>query len=204
MRRVLLLVVALLGFVARAEALTVRDIIELSRAGLGEEVLLALIDVDRGVYRIDNATLKSLKDAGVPERVIVALVRSGRERAPDPPPPAEDPQAPPEPQVVVIDHHEPPTVREVLVPVPIYIAVDGGRSRYRRGIDRTPVESTYVPFQSGPPLPQPQLKRPEPVYWGFGGKLRPDAWKPDGHKDSPARPSDNRPSDNRPADKDRK
>ncbi len=82
MRRVLLLVVALLGFVARAEALTVRDIIELSRAGLGEEVLLALIDVDRGVYRIDNATLKSLKDAGVPERVIVALVRSGRERAP--------------------------------------------------------------------------------------------------------------------------
>ena len=190
MRRVLLLVVALLGFVAQAEALTVRDIIELSRAGLGEEVLLALIDVDRGVYRIDNATLKSLKDAGVPERVIVALVRSGRERVPDPPPPAplaEDPPAPPEPQVVVIDHHEPPTVREVLVPVPIYITVDGGRSRYRRGIDRidrTPVESAFVPFQSGPPLQQPQLKRPEPVYWGFGGKLRPDAWKPDGHKDA--------------------
>ena len=30
----------------RAEALSVRDVIELSKAGLGEEVLLALIEVD--------------------------------------------------------------------------------------------------------------------------------------------------------------
>ena len=204
MRRVVLLVFALLGFVAQAEALTVRDIIELSRAGLGEEVLLALIDVDRGVYRIDNATLKSLKDAGVPERVIVALVRSGRDRAaeqpPPPPPPADEPPPAPEPQVVVIDHHEAPQVREVLVPVPIYITVDGARSRYRRSIDRTPVESTYVPFQSGPPLSQPQVTKPAPVYWGFGGKLRPDAWQPHGHntekenrrQDSAAKPGDKR------------
>jgi len=63
---------------ARADALTVRDVVELTRAGLGEEVLLALIEVDRSVFPIDAATLKELKVNGVSERVIAAMVRSGR------------------------------------------------------------------------------------------------------------------------------
>ena len=198
MRRVLLLVVALLGFVARAEALTVRDIIELSRAGLGEEVLLALIDVDRGVYRIDNATLKSLKDAGVPERVIVALVRSGRERAPD----RRRPHRPPRTRRRRPSRRSSSSIttsRRLCARCSCRSRSTSPWTAAGRGIaaaiDRTPVESTYVPFQSGPPLPQPQLKRPEPVYWGFGGKLRPDAWKPDGYKESRERSSDNRPAD---------
>jgi hypothetical protein len=198
MRRFLITAVAVLALASRADALTIRDVIELSRAGLGEDVLLALIDVDRGVYDIDTATLKSLKDAGVPEKVIVALVRSGRDRAADPPvvpvdPPAGLPPAP-EPQVVVIDHHQEPRVREVVVPVPVYIPVDVSHARRRRPLNSVPVESTYVPFQSGPPLHPPQPRKTEPVYWGFGGKLRPDAWKPDGHvereRDQPSRGPD--------------
>src|SRR5215212_833401 len=79
MRRYLMLCVCLLGMLPlRAEALTVRDVLELSRAGLGEEVLLALIEVDQSVFPIDSATLRSLKTAGVSERVIVAMVRSAR------------------------------------------------------------------------------------------------------------------------------
>ena len=163
-----------------SEALTIRDVIELSRAGLGEDVLLALIEVDRGVYAIDVETLKALKDAGVSERVIVALVRSQRER-PEPvtaaaPPPDPAPVGEPvQPQVVVIDHA--PVVQEVFVPVPVYVGVPVGRPRYLR--DRQPVRSTYVPFQPGPPVERPVYEEPEkPVYWGFGGKLRPDAWKP--------------------------
>ena len=186
MRRLAVLGVAILAFASTAEALTVRDVIELSRAGLGEEVILAMIEVDGGVYQIDTATLKSLKQAGVPERVIVAMVRSGRQRPmPEPvpiAPPMEEPRAP-EPQVVVIDHHDQPRTREVMVPVPIYVPVAVPRVRRHDGIvTHTPVESTFVPFQSGPPLPRPQVHKPEPVYWGFGGKLRPDAWQPDGHK----------------------
>src|SRR4051812_16106427 len=34
----------------RAEAVTIRDVIELSKAGLSEQVLLALIEVDRSVF----------------------------------------------------------------------------------------------------------------------------------------------------------
>ncbi|MGH9373623.1 MAG: hypothetical protein ACRD15_19055, partial [Vicinamibacterales bacterium] len=183
-----LAMVASLVAAPAAEGLTTRDILELSRAGLGEDVLLALIEVDRGVYAIDPATLKSLKAAGVSERVILALVRSGREQ-PIPEPPAvveaavEEPA--PQPQVVVIEHEEPPPVREVMVPVPVYVTVPSVPSRHRRvhHVDRTPTESTFVPFQFGLPAVRPTAHQPKkPVYWGFGGKLRPDAWKPNGHK----------------------
>jgi hypothetical protein len=79
MRRLLLIAFVLLPLLpARAEAVTVRDIIELTRAGLGDEVLLALIEVDRGVFPVDSQTLTRLKQAGVSERVITAMIRSGR------------------------------------------------------------------------------------------------------------------------------
>ena len=192
-----LAMVALLAAAPAAEALTTKEIIELARAGLGEEVLLALIDVDGGVYAIDPASLKSLKEAGVSERVIVAMVRSGRERPlpPEPqpvfePPPVE--QTAPPPQVVVIERPA-PEVREVMVPV--YVAVAPRHSHSRRGdvVVRSTSESTFVPFQSGPPAVRPVVQEPKPVYWGFGGNLRPDAW---GQKpEKPAAPPDSGKSD---------
>ena len=173
MRRILLTALAaLLTLVPlRADALTVRDVIELTRAGVGEDVLLALIEVDPSVFPIDTATLKRLKDAGVSERVIVAMVRSGRTQPPlavaDAGPVEEVPAAP-APQVVVIDHQERQPVREVAVPVPVYIPV--------------PVRSTHRPIDSGiydqGHRPTEPVKRAEPVYWGWGGKPRPDAWQP--------------------------
>jgi hypothetical protein len=168
---------------AAGQTLSVRDVIELTRSGLGDEVLLALIEVNRGVYAIDPATLKSLKKSGVSDRVIAALVRSGRETVvPEPPPPAPvDDVQPPAPQVVVLERPE-PEVRQVMVPVPVYVPVVPGHRRGHRA-SQVP-ESTFVPFQSGPPAVRPPVKQPaEPVYWGFGGKLRPDAWKPDGYKE---------------------
>ena len=177
MRRIALLVAIPLLFVlpARADALTVRDIVELTGAGLGEEVLLALIEVDASVFPIDAATLRRLKEAGVSERVMVAMVRSGRTRPAVTELIAANESALPratEPQVVVIDHHDAPQIREVPVAVPVYVpyvvrsAHDGSvNDRERDGI--MPGTSHVVP-----------VKQPEPVYWGFGGKLRPDAWQP--------------------------
>ena len=184
MRRIAIAVLFLLPLAAPAEALTIRDVIELSRAGVSEDVLLALIEVDRGVFTLDAQTIKALNDAGVSQRVIVALIKSGRERAVEEPVPVPiaEPVAPP-PQVVVVDHHEPPEVREVVVPVPVYVAVP--TFPHRRRVNRSVVESTFLPFQSGPPAVRPvdvHREKFEPVYWGFGGKLRPDAWKPSGHE----------------------
>src|SRR5262249_30159847 len=35
----------------------------------------------------------------------------------------------------------------------------------------------------------PERPKPEPVYWGFGGQLRPDAWKPDSKDDQKSPPT---------------
>lgn len=176
---------------APAEAVTVRDLIELTRAGLSDDVLLALIEVDRGVFAIDTDTLKTLKKAGVSERVIVALVRSGRMPLPvqETLPIESDVPQPEPPQVIVIDHHEPERIREVAVP--IYIPVDTRRHHSRRRVLDHPVSdfrvlqhpvSDFIPFSGGRPVRASdhpsQAPKTEPVFWGFGGKLRPDAWKP--------------------------
>ena len=170
---------------ARAEAITLKEIVELTRAGLSDEVLLALIEVDQRVFAIDPDTLKSLKDAGVSPAVIVAIVKSGRMPQPQPDPVVDvQPPDPPPPQVVVVER---PVVQQVAVavPFPVYVAV-GSRSRTRY---RDPYVATTTPFAPygrilSPTINQPEVlrpeprKRPEPVYWGFGGKLRPDAWQP--------------------------
>lgn len=166
-----------------AEALTVKDIIDLSRAGLGDEVLLALIEVDGGVFTIDKETLTGLKAAGVSNRVIEAMVRSGRAR-PEPPR-VVYPEAPP-PQVVVVEHERPPVqqvVQQVVVPVPVYVpVVSRARSRghvVQPSVHAPPGFGASVPgFIPVFPQPVAPRKASEPVYWGWGGKLRPDAWKP--------------------------
>ncbi|HTH03625.1 MAG TPA: hypothetical protein VL882_25290 [Vicinamibacterales bacterium] len=187
MRRIapLLMTFALTFLPSRADALTLRDVIELTRAGLGEEVLLALIEVDRSVFPIDAATIKELKANGVSERVITAMVRSGREVPPPEPIVTEAPQpVAPQPQVVIIDHRDPPevheVVREVPVAVPVYIPVATTRSVHTRadhGANGIPISSDRWIAEHMPQQQQP-VHRKEPEYWGFGGKLRPDAWKP--------------------------
>jgi hypothetical protein len=118
----------------------------------------------------------------VSERVILAMVRSGREVSQPqqavndaaPPPPASDPQ------VIVIDHHDAPEIREVPVAVPVYIPV-ATRAVHTRTLDGS---ANGIPISSDRwiaehmPGQVPAVRKTEPVYWGFGGKLRPDAWKP--------------------------
>jgi hypothetical protein len=197
-----LFLVAFLLAGGRADAVSAKDIIDLSRAGLGEAVLLALVEVDGGVFTIDNATLKQLKAAGVSDKVIEAMVRSGRSRpAPtaEPPLPQPDP-VPPAPQVIVVEH-EAPVVQQVAVPVYVPVvshvrrrghAIDpGGRLVVAQPTGRLvqqpfgqlvqpPVDQLHwfgTPVTTFAPA-QLQPKAPPPVYWGWGGKLRSDAWKP--------------------------
>jgi hypothetical protein len=184
MRRIAFFVLPLITlFPPSASALTVRDVVELTRAGLGEDIILALIEVDPSVFPIDTATLKMLKEAGVRERVIVAMIRSGRMQ----PPASTEPIAPvvieedraPDPQVVVIDHHDAPQVREVPVAVPVYVPVPVTNRRVHVS-DRVshapdPVDAAHR--QDGrmdDGRREEHTRQSQPVYWG--GQLRPDAW----------------------------
>jgi hypothetical protein len=184
MRRLAFVLISLLAVSAPARAVTIRDIIDLTKAGLGEEVLLALVEVDGGVFQIDNETLTRLKEAGVPERVIVALVRSGRM----PPPEAAsalmpvEPVMPPAPQIVYVEQPPVTVVHEVAVPVPYYVAVPVPDHR-RRGtqVHASDSEPTRPPL--GPSLQPDRPNRTDrhapdsPTYWGVSGTRRPDAWK---------------------------
>jgi len=184
-RRVLLTGLTVLALTAgRAEAVTIRDIIELSKAGLGDSVLLALIEVDRSVFAIDAATIKKLKDAGVSEVVIVAMIRSGRE-TPEPPPAPIEPQDPPpapEPKMIVIDHHDsPPAPVVVPVAVPVYLPLttgifDGTLARNSNVVKAT-IQTDQGLVRARLPLPINCVKA-EPVFWGWGGRLRPGSWEP--------------------------
>jgi hypothetical protein len=176
MRRLLLGIGILLApALASAQNITVRDIIDLSKAGLAEQALVALIEVNPSVFPVDVETLKSLKAAGVPPAVITAMIKSGRTPPPPPLPLAQPlevpepgaPQASPQPQVVVIEHSDEPRVREVAVAVPVYVAVPVPVRRIHRDDDFSRL-----------PASRPSPKAIEPVFWGWGGKLRPDAWKP--------------------------
>jgi hypothetical protein len=170
----------------RAEALSVRDVIELSKAGLGEEVLLALIEVDPSIFAIDAPTLKQLKAAGVTDRVIVAMIRSGRAPRPEVVPPG-DPQAAAapranEPEVIVIDHHDAPAPAAAPAPiaypvaVPVYVPVVTDTFRQRDRVE-TVLQTDQGLVRARVPVP-PNCVKAEPVFWGFGGKLRPGSWEP--------------------------
>ena len=79
MRRFLLFLgIFLTPMVASAQTISVRDIIELSKAGLDEQVLIALVEVNPTVFHMDVETLKRLKTAGVAPNVITAMIKSGR------------------------------------------------------------------------------------------------------------------------------
>jgi hypothetical protein len=189
MRRIALFVLPLITlFPPAANALTVRDVVELTRAGLGEDIILALIEVDPSVFPIDTATLKSLKDAGVSQRIIVAMIRSGRTQPPlvDPAPAVIEEARAPEPQVIVIDHRDAP-VQQVPVAVPVYVPV-AVTSNHRAVVDDR-LRNVADPYDAARRLELRQGVRldsvtdvgrtpQQPVYWGFGGHLRPDAWQP--------------------------
>lgn len=184
-------IVVAISFASRADALTVRDVIELSKAGLSDQVLLALIAVDNRVYTLDADSVRQMKDAGVSDAVMLAMIHAGREtvRAVQPAAPdqesslaAPSPSLAPQPQVVVIEHADTqPAVREVPVPVPVAVPV---AVPYYSPFDlRSQSVSTIITTDSGAavrarvPVP-PNCIKVEPVYWGNGGKRRPGTWAP--------------------------
>lgn len=66
-----------------ASAVTVDQVVELSKAGVSEAVILALIDRDRTVFTIDAEQILTLHRDGLTDRIIVAMLKSGRQEGED-------------------------------------------------------------------------------------------------------------------------
>ncbi|MEO8259019.1 MAG: hypothetical protein ABI868_16855 [Acidobacteriota bacterium] len=77
-----------------ASALTVQEVVALSKAGVSDEVLLSLIERDKTIFAIDHDQLMALTRDRVSEKVVLAMLRSGRQEPPPPGPAHAVPAAP--------------------------------------------------------------------------------------------------------------
>jgi len=146
--RLFLLMLVLIGCVpATASAVTIDEVVALSKSGLSEQVIVAVIERDQTLFTLSPALIMKLQRDGLSDRILLALIKSGRanepplpaspvapEAAPVPPPPAiavvgHDPQLPNtmESDSIVADAAEAspllPVPPPVFVPVPILVPV---------------------------------------------------------------------------------
>lgn len=169
MRVLLTTFVLLCGLAGRAEAVSLRDLIDLSKQGISDDILIALVEAEKSVFHLGAADLKSLKGQGLSDRLVIYLLQTPSLR---PAPemtlhvvgqrPADRPvyrepipvqREEPAPQVVIVERVE-------TVAVPVYVPVLVRRERRDDDEDRR------------------ERDRERAVYWGYGGQLRPDAWTP--------------------------
>ena len=144
---VAILMMLLVPAAVRADDLTLRDVIELRRAGLGEDVLLAVIEADGGAFALSYADIMDLKGEGFSERLIAALVRTGARRR------AYSEAAPPVVQVEQYVTSYAPAIVVFGVPLPgPYSSSDfeegrrrtGGHSRRFEPHRHNPLAATWV------------------------------------------------------------
>ena len=146
--RVLPVVVAVLLLApAQARAVTVEDIVALSRAGVADSVLIAVIDADQTVFELTPQQIVDLKRAGVSDSVVVKMVGTTREF--DRREPRED-----RPTLVIIGENppspEPLPVSEFTVLSPFFFPA-GSVNRWRLPERRDGPAHRDSPAHDGPP-----------------------------------------------------
>ena len=148
--RAAVLAIGLLLLPSMARAVTVTDIIALSKAGVSDTILMALIDADRTVFTLDVDQIVQLRNAGVSEAVVLKMIRSRSEFEPAPKPGVPEMQGP----VVVIIGENPldlsPPVMPFLLPYYVPAPIFGGLPPRR--LHRTPAPALPViglPIRNG-------------------------------------------------------
>jgi hypothetical protein len=173
-------VVALAG--TRLQAITLEDVVELSRVGVGDVVLVELIEIDENTYQLPPARLRALKLAGVSDRVLLALLRSGRVAQEDAGvalPTDTRKRTTPAGCQRPGGSCDAVAPRIVAVPVLVPARPDRSTSESRQAGPRTPLGfGGVVGFNPLPTVPTATIipAPREPVYWGWGGKKRPGSW----------------------------
>src|SRR5438128_12682147 len=95
MRRVLLVLGLAVCTAVPARAVTLAEVVALSKSGVSEQVVLALIERDQTLFSLSPDQLVKLQREGLSDTILLALLKSGRANDvldPASPPPAAVPQ----------------------------------------------------------------------------------------------------------------
>jgi hypothetical protein len=126
-RRLVLAALLVLSVPGVARAVTLDDIIALTKAGVSADIIVAVIDADRTIFSLNTAEIVLLRKAGVPNSVIVKMLGTAREFVEEVPPPLivgmDPPSAPVEsPSPAYVTPAFVPVVPYFVVPYPVYVA----------------------------------------------------------------------------------
>jgi hypothetical protein len=164
------------------------DLINLKLNGLGDEVLIALIEAHSQVFYLTPNDLITLRRRGISDRVLTVMIRSGRQPAPLSVAAAMPPVAVPVPidpgqafvrgavRDALNEYAEPAEARAptvVNVSQSVNTHVEQPRAREETVVVPVAVP-VYVDRPDRPNRPGPSA--PAPEYWGYGGQRRPDSW----------------------------
>ncbi len=162
-------VLALLLGGPAAAATTADQLVALARAGLDDDVLIALIQTDGSVFQLTADDILALHQQGLSSRVIRAMQDTGR-------PPGPECAAPPAGLDAGVESGAGWIgTPEAIAPRATAVSAD-------RAFAQPIIEETAVPVPVAVPVyvrtPVAPRKPAEPVYWGWGGERRPDSWEP--------------------------
>jgi len=92
---------------ATASAVTIDEVVALSKSGVSEQVIVAMIERDQTLYTLSPALIMKLQRDGLSDTILLALIKSGRPNEPPPPASTAGPAAapvPPPPAIAVVGH----------------------------------------------------------------------------------------------------
>lgn len=178
---VLVLLLALAPAVA--SAVTIDQVVALSKAGVSEPIILALIERDKTVFTIDPEQLAALHRDGLSETIILAMLKSGRAEGESAANAASElntafimSQLLPAPEIIIVGHgpnggyqngfRSGPSVSDEFpfmfpygVPYVSSYGAQGGRHGSRRGPSRSATQ-VFPPAILTPVPPPPSLLSP--------------------------------------------
>ena len=169
MRRFLLMLVLLVCIPATASAVTIDEIVALSKSGVSEQVIVAVIERDQTLFTLPPALIMKLQREGLSDRILLALIKSGHPNEPPAPALAPSavmpPAAPPPPAVTVVGHgpelpntltadatpywNLPVAPSPMVIPVPVVVPVPVAAPHSHRRSPRPPepyLERTVNPL----------------------------------------------------------
>jgi len=161
-RAFLLALVVIAVTPAPGGAVTVDDLVALSKQGVADSILIAVIDADKTVFTLTPQQLAALKRDGVSDAVVVKMLGTAHEFGADVEVAphvviigGEQQPAPPPPEVIGVPFY---------VPVPVAVSRGGGRAHHPPSAAVTPTPVFSAPVLT-PPVFTPSVSGPAP---GFG------------------------------------